>query len=105
VGLSGKCKTPRPARFSLHFLMAIESISRKVLRRPIQSTQYRSFRCTEHLTWAGIEAFVGSPGDAYHNALAESVIGLLHDGSHPARRALERHPQYGARDARVGSLD
>ena len=48
-----------------------------VLRRPIESTQYLSIRYTERLAAAGIEASVGSRGDAYDNALAESVIGLF----------------------------
>ena len=47
------------------------------LRPPIESTQYLSIRCTEQLAAAGIEASVGSRGDAYDNALAESVIGLF----------------------------
>lgn len=38
--------------------------------------QYLSLRYTERLAEAGIAASVGSRGDAYDNALAESVIGL-----------------------------
>ena len=38
--------------------------------------QYLSIRDTERLTDAGIEPSVGSVGDSYDNALAESVIGL-----------------------------
>lgn len=34
-------------------------------------------RYTERLTDAGIEASVGSRGDSYDNALAESVVGLF----------------------------
>lgn len=48
----------------------------EVLRRPIESTQYLSIRYTERLADAGIEPSVGSRGDSYDNALAESVIGL-----------------------------
>ena len=40
-------------------------------------SQYLSVRYTERLAAAGIEASVDSRGDAYDNALAESVIGLL----------------------------
>jgi transposase InsO family protein len=39
--------------------------------------QYLSIRYTERLEEAGIETSVGSRGDAYHNAMAESVIGLF----------------------------
>jgi putative transposase len=39
--------------------------------------QYLSIRYTERLAEAGIEPSVGSKGDSYDNALAESVIGLF----------------------------
>jgi putative transposase len=55
-------------------------------RRPIQGAglvhhsdrgvQYVSIRYTERLAQAGIEPSVGSVGDSYDNALAETVIGL-----------------------------
>jgi putative transposase len=41
------------------------------------SQQYLSIRYTERLAEAGIEPSVGSIGDSYDNALAESVIGLF----------------------------
>jgi transposase InsO family protein len=41
-----------------------------------QGVQYLSIRYTERLAEAGIEPSVGSRGDAYDNAMAESVIGL-----------------------------
>jgi putative transposase len=39
-------------------------------------SQYTSFRFTQHLVEAGIDASIGTVGDAYDNALAESMIGL-----------------------------
>ena len=42
-----------------------------------RGTQYLSIRYTERLAAAGIERSVGSVGDSYDNALAESVIGLF----------------------------
>ena len=42
-----------------------------------RGVQYLSIRYTERLTEAGIEPSVGSRGDSYDNALAESVIGLF----------------------------
>jgi transposase InsO family protein len=42
-----------------------------------RGTQYLSMRYTERLTEAGIAPSVGSRGDSYDNALAESVIGLF----------------------------
>jgi putative transposase len=38
--------------------------------------QYLSIRYTERLAEAGIDASVGSVGDSYDNALAETIIGL-----------------------------
>ena len=42
-----------------------------------QGTQYLSMRYTDRLADAGIAPSVGRRGDAYDNALAESVIGLF----------------------------
>jgi putative transposase len=41
-----------------------------------RGSQYVSIRYTERLAEAGIEPSVGSVGDSYDNALAETVIGL-----------------------------
>ena len=41
-----------------------------------RGVQYLSIRYTERLAEAGVETSVGSRGDSYDNALAESVIGL-----------------------------
>jgi transposase InsO family protein len=41
-----------------------------------RGSQYLSIRYTERLEEAGLEPSVGSVGDSYDNALAESVIGL-----------------------------
>lgn len=55
-------------------------------RRPVEGglvhhsdrgVQYVSIRYTERLAEAGIEPSVGSIGDSYDNALAETVIGLF----------------------------
>jgi transposase InsO family protein len=42
-----------------------------------RGSQYLSMRYTERLADAGIEPSVGSRGDSYDNALAESLIGLF----------------------------
>jgi putative transposase len=49
----------------------------ELLRRPIEFTQYLSIRYSERLAAEGIDPSVGSVGDSYDNALAESVIGLF----------------------------
>ena len=41
-----------------------------------RGVQYVSIRYTERLADAGIEASVGSVGDSYDNALAETINGL-----------------------------
>ncbi|MBP2151655.1 transposase InsO family protein [Xanthobacter flavus] len=46
------------------------------MRRPIESAQYESVRYSERLAEAGIEPSVGSVGDSYDNALAETINGL-----------------------------
>jgi transposase InsO family protein len=47
------------------------------LRRPVETAQYLSIRYTERLGEARIAPSVGSVGDSYDNALAETVIGLF----------------------------
>ncbi len=47
-----------------------------MLRRPLESTQYVAIKYTERLTDAGVEPSVGSVGDSYDNALAETINGL-----------------------------
>jgi transposase InsO family protein len=46
----------------------------QVLRGPVESAQYTSIAYTEALADAGILASVGSVGDAYDNALAQSFV-------------------------------
>ena len=41
-----------------------------------RGSQYLSVRYTDRLAQAGIESSVGSAGDSYDNALAETIIGL-----------------------------
>ncbi|MBL8997931.1 MAG: integrase core domain-containing protein [Gemmatimonadales bacterium] len=47
-----------------------------VLQRPIEFTEYLAIRYTDRLLAAGIDSSVGSRGDAYDNALAESINSL-----------------------------
>jgi len=48
-----------------------------MLRRPVESAQYLSIKYTERLADAGLEPSVGTVGDSYDNALAETMIGLF----------------------------
>ena len=47
-----------------------------VLHRPIERAQYTSVTLTERLRLEDIAASIGSVGDAYDNALAETINGL-----------------------------
>ncbi len=52
------------------------AIDGRLIHHSDRGSQYLSIRYTDRLAEAGIEASVGRRGDAYDNALAESVIGL-----------------------------
>lgn len=47
-----------------------------MLRRRVEPKQYVSIRYTERLAEAGLVPSVGSVGDSYDNALAETINGL-----------------------------
>jgi len=70
---------------SLRTDLALDALEQAVHARPTSNglvhhsdrgVQYLSIHYTERLATAGIERSVGSVGDSYDNALAESVIGL-----------------------------
>jgi len=70
---------------SLRSDLALDALEQAIYAHPGTSdlvhhsdrgVQYLSIRYTERLAEAGIERSVGSRGDSYDNALAESVIGL-----------------------------
>ena len=65
--------------------LALDALEQALCARPDRDglthhsdrgVQYLSIRYTERLADAGIEPSVGTVGDSYDNALAESVIGL-----------------------------
>jgi len=65
--------------------LALDALEQAVYARPEsdalvhhsdRGVQYLSIRYTERLLEAGIESSVGSVGDSYDNALAETLIGL-----------------------------
>jgi transposase InsO family protein len=72
---------------SLRSDLALDALEQALYERRIDETstlihhsdrgvQYVSIRYTERLAEAGIEPSVGSSGDSYDNALAETIIGL-----------------------------
>ena len=58
-------------------IIPLQSQQRLALRRSLESAQYLSIRYSERLLEAGIEPSVGSVGDSYDNALAETINGLF----------------------------
>jgi putative transposase len=52
------------------------TIEKGLIHHSDAGSQYTSFRFTAHLLAAGIDASVGTVGDALDNALVESTIGL-----------------------------
>ena len=66
--------------------------------------QYLSIRYTERLAESGIEPSVGSVGDSYDNALAESVIGLYKTEVVSSSGSVAGPRDRGVRDARMGRL-
>jgi putative transposase len=71
---------------SMHADLTLDALEQALWARKIKGnlihhsdrgSQYLSFRYSERLTEIGIEASVGSVGDAYDNALAETVNGLF----------------------------
>ncbi len=52
-------------------------ISAGLIHHHDAGSQYTSFAFTQRLVDAGVDASIGSVGDAYDNALAESTIGLF----------------------------
>ncbi|NYJ19526.1 hypothetical protein [Glaciibacter psychrotolerans] len=46
------------------------------MHRPVELAQYTSIRFTDTVALEGLVASIGSVGDAYDNAAAETVMGL-----------------------------
>jgi putative transposase len=98
---SGRAIAGRPVSVAIHpGRLPIQHLRREVLRRPVESTQYLSIRYTERLAEAGIELSVGSTGDSYDNALAETVIGLF-----KTEEIYRRGPWKGLEDVEFATLE
>ena len=65
-----------------------------------RGVQYLSIRYTERLAESGIEPSVGSVGDSYDNALAESIIGL-----YKTELVRNRGPWRGLDDLELATLE
>ncbi len=71
-----------------------------MLRAPLEPKQYLAIRYTERLAEAGAVTSVGSRGDAYDNALAESYHGL-----YKAELIHKDGPWRGLDDVEFATLD
>jgi putative transposase len=98
------------ASTSLRSDLALDALEQALYDRPIipanplvhhsdRGVQYLSIRSTERLAQAGIEPSVGSTGDSYDNALAETVIGLFQ-----TEEIYRRGPWKGLEDVEFATL-
>ena len=62
---------------ALEQAIAMRKPDGKVIHHSDRGSQYVSIAYTQKLIDANIEASVGSVGDSYDNALAETIIGLF----------------------------
>jgi transposase InsO family protein len=99
------------ASSSLRSDLALDALEQALYDRPIgqsdrlvhhsdRGVQYLSIRYTERLAAAGIELSVGSTGDSYDNALAETVIGLF-----KTEEIYRRGPWKGLEDVEFATLE
>jgi transposase InsO family protein len=96
---------------SLRSDLALDALEQALYDRPLtpatplvhhsdRGVQYLSIRYTERLAQAGIEPSVGSTGDSYDNALAETVIGLF-----KTEEIHRRGPWKGVEDVEFATLE
>ena len=70
------------------------------MQRPLEPKQYLSIRYTERLAANGVVSSVGSRGDSYDNATAESIIGL-----YKTELVRDRGPWKGLDDLELATLE
>jgi putative transposase len=92
-GRPGERIAGRPARSAARLFLSIATPLDRALRRPVESAQYVSLGFGQAARDAGIALSMGSRGDAYDNAVAESFFAtlkkeLIHRRSWPTRREL-----------------
>ena len=96
---------------SLRSDLALDALEQALYGRPLapatplvhhsdRGAQYLSIRYTERRAAAGIERSVGSAGDSYDNALAETVIGLF-----KTEEIRRRGPWKGLEDVEFATLE
>ena len=95
---------------SLRSDLALDALEQAICERSVgddplvhhsdRGVQYLSIRYTERLAEAGIEPSVGSRGDSFDNALAETVIGLF-----KTEEIHRRGPWRGLEDVELATLE
>ncbi len=76
-----------------------------MLRRPLDSAQYTSIAHTDRLDDIGAAPSIGTIGDSFDNAMAESVIGLFKTELHrnPAALRTNGGPWRGLDDLEIAT--
>jgi len=54
-----------------------DPFNKPVLLRPVESGQYTSVSYTDRIDELGVSASIGTVGDSFDNAMAESVMGIF----------------------------
>jgi hypothetical protein len=89
-GRPGEDNGARPDRSERRFRMFIATSFVKVLRRPLESTQYASAEYRKQMQSAGFQASMSRKGDCYDNAPMESFF-------HTLKTELVHHRHYATR--------
>jgi putative transposase len=76
-GLPGERGFSRSDRSDFNFFELINTSDQDVLRRRVESTQYTSVAFGERCKKMGVRPSMGTVGDAYDNAMAESFFATL----------------------------
>ena len=83
-------------------------VSAGMIHHSDAGSQYTSIRFTETVALEGLVASIGSVGDAYDNAAAETVMGLYKNEAirtnHPSGPALQGHRRCRGSHLRLGPL-
>ena len=76
-----------------------------MLRRPVEPAQYTSIAYTDRLDEVGAAPSIGTVGDSFDNAMAETMIGLFKAELHrnPAALAANGGPWKGLDDLEVAT--
>ena len=76
-GLPGERSFARSDRSDFNFFELINTSNKEVLRRQVEFTQYTSVDFGKRCKEMGVRPSMGSVGDAYDNAMAESFFASL----------------------------